>query len=143
MKLVALKDAYKAQSTDKGIVSTFKFDNLSDMNDPDQQMRVLLLKPPNSVRLNEDQQFEDYVNYSIEFFVFDLMEDDKGEALAVKWQSIEDDVTAINKGVVNDNDDIREIVSDITMERGHHEHNANLIGIRCTYTLMVFDCLNP
>ena len=145
MKLVALKDAYKDQALTKGLsnVKTFIFDNLSEINNLDKPYRVLLFKPPNSIRLNEDQQFEDYVNWSIEYFLFDLMNDDIGEKLATLWESMEDDINTINKGIVNDNTDVREIISNITMDRCHDEHNENLVGIRVTYTLMVFDCLNP
>ena len=145
MKLVALKDAYKTQVLSSGLseIKTFKFDNLSDINDPDKETRIFLLKPPISNRLNETASEEDYVDWAIEYFLFDLMGDDVGEALAPLWESIEDDVNAINTGVVTDNTDIREITTDIAMDRGHHEHNMDLVGIRCTYTLRVFDCLNP
>lgn len=147
MKLIALKDAYKDQATIKGLdkVKTFAFDNLSAVNDPDQDVRILLLKPPIARRLTgeDNEQEEDYLIYNIEYFLFDVMNDTIGEAMADLWESISDDVTAINKGIVNDNTDIIKIVSDITLEPGNHEHNAVLIGYRCLYDLRVFDCLNP
>lgn len=145
MKLVALKDAYKVQALTKGLsaIKTFRFDSLSDANEPNLEKRIFLMNPPNSVRLTEDASNEDENVYAISFFLFDLIGDTEGEGMADLWESIEDDVTAINKGIVNDNTDIIEITSNIEMDRGHHEHNADLIGIWCRYSLRVFDCLNP
>ncbi len=145
MKLVALKDAYKTQALSSGLpnIKTFIFDNLSEINNLDKPYRVLLFKPPISVRLNETQRDEDRVNWSIEYFLLDLMNDDIGEKLAVLWESMEDEINEINKGITLDNTDIEEIISDISMDRGKDEHNQNLVGIRVTYTLRVFDCLNP
>lgn len=143
MKLVALKDAYKTEALEKGLsaIVTFRFDDLSDVNTSNLQTRILLFKPPDNVRLIDPNR--DFLHYAIDYFLFDLMGDDEGEALATKWESINDDVVAINKGIVDNNTDIVEIVGEITFTLGHHEHNKNLIGIRSQYVLRVFDCINP
>ena len=143
MKLVALKDAYKAEATTQGLpsVKTFFFDSMSRMNEPDQSVRIMLLKPAISVRQSDPNR--DFIHYSIDYFLFDLVGDKQGEELATLWESIQDDVIAINKGIVNNNADIIEIVGDITFELGQHNHNADLAGVRSQYTLRVFDCLNP
>jgi len=143
MKLVALKDAYKVEALEKGLaaVKTFFFDDPSQMNEPDQQMRTMLLKPMDSVRQADPDR--DYIHYSIDYFLFDLEGDTKGEEWAVIWESIQDDVIAINKGIVDNNADIVEIVGDISFTLGHDFHNANLLGVRSQYILRVFDCLNP
>ncbi len=143
MKLVALKDAYKTEALEKGLadIRNFRFDDLSDINTPSLQSRIFLLKPPNYVRQIDPNR--DHLHYAIDYFLFDEIKTKKGEELATLWESINDDVVAINKGIVDNNDDITEIVGEITFELGHHEHNKNLIGIRAQYILRVFDCINP
>lgn len=143
MKLVALKDAYKAEALSKGLteVKTFRFDDLSDINEPDLTTRIMLLKPMDYVRQADPDK--DYLHYVIDYFLFDLMGDNVGEELADLWESINDDVVAINKGIVDNNTDVVEIVGTITFELGHHEHNKDLLGVRSQYILRVFDCINP
>lgn len=144
MKLVALKDAYKVEALEKGLVDikTFRFDNLSDINQPDLSTRILLFKPPDYVR--QDDPDKDYLHYAIDYFLFDLVGETRGEDLATLWESINDDIVAINKGIADNNTDVVEIVGTITFSVGNHrEHNKDLIGIRSQYILRVFDCINP
>lgn len=141
MKLVALKDAFKAEADANDNIITFRFDNLSDINTPSLEPLILLLKPPNYVRQIDPNK--DYLHYAIDYFLFNLLGQVEGEGMADLWESLNDDVVGINNGIVDNNADITEIVGTITFELGHHEHNPNLIGIRVQYILRVFDCLNP